>query len=78
MKVTLNIPDSEMEDVCSFTGETKKGRAILKMVSDALRLKRREKLAQKFINGEWSAGLAGIKSARAADRNSAKQRARTW
>ena len=78
MKVTVDIPDSEMEDVCLFTGETKKGPAILMMVADALRLKRRERLAQKFISGEWGTSLAGFESVRAADRKSAKQRAQTW
>jgi hypothetical protein len=34
------------------TGERKKGPAIRKLVTDALLLKRREKLAQKFIDAE--------------------------
>ena len=29
MKVTVDIPDSELAEVCRFTGESKKGPAIL-------------------------------------------------
>lgn len=78
MKITVDIPDSEMEEVCLFTGETKKGPAILKMVTDALRLKRREKLAGKFITGEWGVAFDGVEVAQAANRKSIDRRAQAW
>ncbi len=78
MKVTVDIPDSDLEEVCAYTGEPKKGPAILKLVSEVLQLKRRETLANKFITGEWGTKLSGIDSARTADRKSARLRAQAW
>ena len=78
MKVTVDISDTELEEVCLFTGETKKGPAILKLVTDALMLKRREKLARKFITGDWGVELAGFEAGQAAERTSAKRRTQAW
>ena len=68
MKITVEIPDSDIKEVCRVTGERKKGPAIRKLVTDALMLKRREKLAQKFISSEWGVELKGFEAAQAADR----------
>lgn len=71
MKITVDISDSELKEICLATGERKKGPAIRKLVVDALMLKRRERLAQKFIDGEWGTELKGFEAARAADRTHA-------
>ena len=68
MKVTVDLPDSELKEICFFTGERKKGPAIRKMVRDVLMIKRREKLAQKFISGEWGVDLATFEGGKSADR----------
>ena len=60
MKITVDIPDSAIQEICRVTGESKKGPAIRKLVTDALLLKRREKLAHKFIAGEWGVELKGF------------------
>ena len=78
MKVTVDIPDSELAEVCRFTGEAKKGPAILKMVSDALMLKRREKLSRKFISGEWGVELAGFEDGRSQDRITSARQSKAW
>jgi hypothetical protein len=78
MKVTVEISDSELKEICFFTGEKKKGPAIRRMVVDALMLKRREKLAQKFISGEWGTQLAGFEKGRAQDRRASRKRAGAW
>ena len=65
MKITVDISDSDLKEVCRLTGERKKGPAIRKLVTDALMLKRREKLAQKFIAGEWGVELKGFEEAQA-------------
>ncbi len=51
-----------------MTGERKKGPAIRKLVMDALTLKRREMLAQKFISGQWGVELNGFEEGQAEDR----------
>lgn len=78
MKVTVELSDSELSDICRITGERKKGPAIRKLVVDALMMKRREEMAAKFISGEWGTELAGFEAARSADRKAARQRATRW
>jgi hypothetical protein len=78
MKISVEISDSEMKEICLMTGEKKKGPAIRKLVTDALILKRREKLAQKFISGEWGVGLEGFEAAETADRGADSRMQPRW
>ena len=71
MKITVEIAESEVREICQFTGERKKGPAIRKLVTDALQMKRRERMAQKFISGEWGVELEGYEDARSAEREAA-------
>ncbi|HBI42140.1 MAG TPA: hypothetical protein DDY78_04685 [Planctomycetales bacterium] len=73
MKITVEIPDSEVKEICRVTGERKKGPAIRKLVADALMLKRRENLAKKFIDGEWGVELKDFEAGQAADRQADSQ-----
>ena len=78
MKVTVDISDSELKEIFFFTGEKKKGPAIRKLVVDALMLKRRERLAQRFISGEWGVEHEGFEASQAKDPRDAKQQERAW
>ncbi len=78
MKITVEIPDSEIKEICFFTGEKKKGPAIRKMVTDALMLKRRAHLALKFISGESGVELAGFEAGQAAERKASHRRNKAW
>lgn len=78
MKISVDISDSEIKEICRVTGEKKKGPAIRKLVADALLLKRREELAQKFIDGDWGVELKGFETAQAADRKADSQRQERW
>ena len=78
MKVTVDIPDSELREICQVTGESKKGPAIRKLVTDALQMKRRERFAQKFISGEWGVELKGLEAGQAADRQADTEGDRRW
>jgi hypothetical protein len=78
MKITVDLPDSEMKEICFFTGEKKKGPAIRKMVADALMMKRREMLSRKFISGEWGVELAPFEAGQSKDRRANEKRARAW
>jgi hypothetical protein len=78
MKITVEFPDSEVKEICRVTGEKKKGPAIRKLVTDALRLKRRAALVEKFVSGEWGVELAGLDEAQAADRQADSLRAKLW
>jgi hypothetical protein len=78
MKITVDLPDSDLKEICFFTGERKKGPAIRKMVADALMMKRRERLAQKFVSGQWGVSLPTFEEARAQDRKAGKNRGKAW
>ena len=78
MKVTVELSDSDLQEICRMTGEKKKGPAIRRMVADALMMKRREEIAQKFISGELRVQLSGFEEGRAADRKASKKRGIKW
>lgn len=78
MKITVEVSDSELAEICAFTRESKKGPAIRKMVIDALMLKRRQAMAEKFISGEWGVELAGIDDDRPHDRKQSADRDARW
>jgi hypothetical protein len=78
MKITVELPDSDIKEICRVTKEKKKGPAIRKLVADALLLKRREKLAQKFIEAEWGVELKGFEAGQAADRGADRQSEQRW
>lgn len=78
MKITVELSDIELDNICRITGEKKKGPAIRKMVADALRMKQREEIVSKFISGKVGVELSGFESSRAADRKSAKKRSTKW
>jgi hypothetical protein len=78
MKITVEFPESELAEICRVTGERKKGPAIRKLVTAVLRLKRRERLAQKFISGEWGVELKGFEAAQAKDRQEDSESEHAW
>jgi hypothetical protein len=78
MKITVDIPDSDVKEICRVTGESKKGPAIRKLLTDALMLKRREMLAQRFISGDWGVELRGLETGQAADREADRRDGRCW
>jgi hypothetical protein len=78
MKITVELSDSDVKQVCRVTGLKKKGPAIRKLVVDALLRKRREEYANKFINGEWGVELEGFEAAQTADGQAAIDGAQRW
>jgi hypothetical protein len=78
MKITVEMSDFEIKEICRVTGEKKKGPAIRKLVVDALTLKRREELVQKFLDGEIGVDLNGFEESQEADRRAQKRRGSRW
>jgi len=78
MKITVEISDSDLKEICQITGERKKGPAIRKLVADALLLKQRAAQARNFISGKWSAELEVFEAARAADKRKSKFAQNRW
>lgn len=78
MKITVDIPESDLREICELTGIHKKGPAIRKLLSDSIMMQRRVQISQKFLSGEWSAGLEGYESAKEEERQSAQNLSAAW
>jgi hypothetical protein len=68
MKITVDLSENDLRDICRFTGLKKKGPAIRKLVVDALMLQRRREMTEKFVSGEWGLDLPSSEETRAHDR----------
>jgi len=62
MKVTVELSDSEMAEILDLTGERKKGPAIRRLMEEALQLRRRAQIAQRFLSGEWGVELESFEA----------------
>lgn len=78
MKITVEISDSDMREICLLTGESKRGPAIRKLLNDALMLKRREMIAAKFISGEWGVELNSFEAGLEADCQAEDRHDQSW
>ncbi len=78
MKISIELSDSEVKEICRVTGEKKKGTAIRKLVQDALILKRRASMTENFISGKWGVELAGFEAAQAVEKRKSEAQAKAW
>lgn len=78
MKITVDLPENDLRDICRITGITKKGPAIRQLLESTLQLERRKALSDKFITGEWGTELSGFEKSKAADKKKAETQAGTW
>lgn len=78
MKVTVDLPEQNMRDICRITGNPKKGPAIRQLLDDALQLQRRKEVAGKFLSGEWGTELKGFEQSKTAERKKSDTRSKRW
>lgn len=78
MKITVDLPEKDLRDICRITGISKKGPAIRKLLDDALILQRRAEIAGKFVSGEWGAELAGLEQSKAVGKAKTLTFAEQW
>lgn len=52
MKITIELPESDLKDILRFSGEKKKGPAIAKFLSTGLKLRRRRELTEEVMSGK--------------------------
>jgi len=78
MKITVDIPEAELAEVCEITGIAKKGPAIRKLLTDTLLAQRRAKIAEKFLSGQWSADLDDFEKSKVADRTQTQTLSAKW
>lgn len=74
MKVTVELSDKEMAEVLEFTGESKKGPAIRRLMEEALQQRRRAQIAQRFLSGEWGVELDSFEDEQERERQRAEER----
>jgi len=75
MKVTVELSDSEMAEILDLTGERKKGPAIRRLMEEALQLRRRAQIAQRFLSGEWGVELENFEADQERERQRAQEMA---
>lgn len=78
MKITVDLPETELTEICEITGIAKKGPAIRKLLADTLQAQRRARIAGKFLTGQWSAELKNFEVSKAADRSQSKTLSEQW
>lgn len=78
MKITVELPEDEVREICELTGIAKKGPAIRKLLADSVMLQRRARISEKFLTGEWSAELDGFEAGKEAERQTARTLAEQW
>jgi hypothetical protein len=74
VKITVEVSDSELRDILELTGERKKGPAIRRLMEQALQLRRRQRLADRFLSGEWGVALDGFEEAQQRERQPLEER----
>lgn len=78
MKITVDLPEKDLRDICRITGIPKKGPAIRKLLDDALLLQRRTEISGKFVSGEWGTELSGIEASKATDKAKSTTFSQQW
>lgn len=68
MKVTVELSDQEMAEVIELTGERQKGPAIRRLMAEALQQRRRARIAERFLSGDWGVDLEGFEAEQERDR----------
>jgi hypothetical protein len=53
VKITVDIPKKDLKDVMRFSGEKRKGPAIVKFVATGLMLRRRRELSDEVMAGKF-------------------------
>ncbi len=53
MKITVDISEKDLKDIMRFSGEKKKGPAIVKFVATELMLRRRRELSDEVMAGKF-------------------------
>ncbi|HEY5792788.1 MAG TPA: hypothetical protein VIS74_05780 [Chthoniobacterales bacterium] len=69
MKVTVDIPEKDLADIMRYSGEKKKGPAIVKFLTSGLMLRRRRELTEEIVSGKWVIDLPDWRITRARERD---------
>jgi hypothetical protein len=60
MKVTVEMSETEIQEVLKYSGEKMKGPAIRRLAIDELNYRKRLAMNVKFHSGEWAVELPSL------------------
>jgi hypothetical protein len=78
MKITVELSEKELKEVCRATGEKKKGPAIRKLVQKELMMQRRREFVRKCVSGEIGFEFKGYEEGKKLERKAAERMERLW
>jgi hypothetical protein len=67
MRITLDIPEKDLQDILRYSGENEEGAAVAKMLTLQLMLRRRRELSEKPMIEKLHAALPDWAQPRVAD-----------
>lgn len=70
MKITVELPEKDLKDIMRFSGEKKKGPAIVKFLATGLMLRRRRELSDEVMSGKVRLKFPHYEAMQALDRKS--------
>lgn len=70
MKITVDVPENDLKDIIRFSGEKKKGPAIVKFLAGGLMLRRRRELSDEVLSGKVRLDFPNYEAMQALDRKS--------
>jgi hypothetical protein len=68
MKITVDIQENDLKDILRYSGEKKKGPAIVKLVASQLMLRRRRELSDEVMSGKFRVRLPDWEKSRQRER----------
>jgi Arc/MetJ family transcription regulator len=78
MRVTIDLPEADLKEICRITGISRRSTAIRKLVADTLLRHRRVEISGKFLSDEWSAELENFEAKRSVDRTKSRTLSELW
>jgi hypothetical protein len=78
MKITVELSEKELKEVCRATGEKKKGPAIRKLVQKELMMRQRREFVRKCVAGEIGFEFKGYDEGKKLERKATERKAALW
>jgi hypothetical protein len=78
MKITVDLSEKEMREICRTTGVKKKGPAIRKLIREHLGRLKREELVRKCLSGELGFEFKGYDEGQRLERKASERLANLW
>jgi hypothetical protein len=78
MKITVELSEKELREICRATGEKKKGPAIRKFVRDELTMLRRREFVERCVSGKFGMEFEDYERSEKLERKAAEKLENLW